>query len=272
MASSPPRLRRLYRQLVTDQLTWVDEHATLPPGRLAPETRATVVWVVAALVLVLMSYVVLNGDIQAILANAIIDLARSVDVALGERLVKYEPLLEKLVWCTGAAIAYVGLPAFVVRVVFKQRLRDYGLTLKGLRGHLPLYLALALPVIALAFAGAATPLFQAKYPFYREPHGVWDLAVWELAYASQFFSLEFFFRGFFIHGLKDVLGRQAIFAMVVPYVMIHFGKPFPETLGAILAGSVLGLVSLRTGSIAGGVLVHVGVAWTMDLGSLLFRG
>ena len=118
-----------------------------------------------------------------------------------------------------------------------------------------------------------SPEFTNYYPFYKGANLSWaDFLGWELMYAAQFFALEFFFRGFFIHGLKDVLGRQAIFAMVVPYVMIHFGKPFPETLGAILAGSVLGLVSLRTGSIAGGVLVHVGVAWTMDLGSLLFRG
>lgn len=272
MSSTPSRLRRLYQHLVTDQLAWVDEHASLPPGRLTPSARATVVWVVAALILVLMSYVVLNGSIQEAAANALVDLVGRMDAALGKRLAPYGPLLEKLVWCTGAAIAYVGVPAFVIRVVFRHRLADYGFTLRGLRGHLPLYLALALPVVALAFVGAATPLFQAKYPFYREPIGVLDLVIWELAYASQFASLEFFFRGFFIHGLKDVLGRHAIFAMVVPYTMIHFGKPFPETLGAIVAGSVLGLVSLRTRSIAGGVLVHVGVAWTMDLGSLLFRG
>ncbi len=47
--------------------------------------------------------------------------------------------------------------------------------------------------------------------------------------------------------------------------MIHFyGKPFPETIGAIFAGIILGTLAMRTRSIWGGVLIHVGVAMTMD--------
>jgi membrane protease YdiL (CAAX protease family) len=38
-----------------------------------------------------------------------------------------------------------------------------------------------------------------------------------------------------------------------------------ETFGAIIAGIVLGTLALRTKSIWGGVLIHVGVALTMDL-------
>jgi membrane protease YdiL (CAAX protease family) len=47
--------------------------------------------------------------------------------------------------------------------------------------------------------------------------------------------------------------------------MVHFGKPLPEVLGAVVAGLVLGAMALRTRSIWGGVAVHLGVAWTMDL-------
>jgi membrane protease YdiL (CAAX protease family) len=53
--------------------------------------------------------------------------------------------------------------------------------------------------------------------------------------------------------------------MIVPYCMIHYGKPLPETLGAIVAGLVLGTLALRTRSIWGGVLIHIGVALTMDM-------
>ena len=47
--------------------------------------------------------------------------------------------------------------------------------------------------------------------------------------------------------------------------MIHYHKPLPEALAAIVAGLVLGEVAQRTRSIAGGVIVHIGVALTMDL-------
>ena len=83
-------------------------------------------------------------------------------------------------------------------------------------------------------------------------------------------SLEFFFRGFILNGLRRALGANAIFVMIVPYCMIHYGKPLPETLGAIGAGLILGTLAMRTKSIWGGVLIHIGVATTMDV--LALRG
>ena len=52
--------------------------------------------------------------------------------------------------------------------------------------------------------------------------------------------------------------------------MIHYGKPMPETLGAIGAGIILGTIAMRTKSIWGGMLIHIGVAMTMDV--LALRG
>jgi membrane protease YdiL (CAAX protease family) len=57
----------------------------------------------------------------------------------------------------------------------------------------------------------------------------------------------------------------AIFSMVVPYVMIHFPKPYLEACGAIVAGVVLGSLSMKTGSIWAGFLIHSTVAILMDL-------
>jgi len=43
----------------------------------------------------------------------------------------------------------------------------------------------------------------------------------------------------------------------------------PETLAAIFAGLVLGILALRSRSIWGGVAIHVAVALTMDATALL---
>jgi membrane protease YdiL (CAAX protease family) len=96
--------------------------------------------------------------------------------------------------------------------------------------------------------------------------------IWEAAYICQFFALEFFFRGFMLHGLRHRLGFYAIFVMMVPYCMIHFQKPMPETFGAIAAGAVLGLMSLKTRSIWLGACLHVAVALSMDFLALWHRG
>ena len=132
-------------------------------------------------------------------------------------------------------------------------------------------LAIAPAVIAASFT---TP-FQQTYPFYRLNPGepLWPrLWLWELLYASQFVALEFFFRGFLLHGLKRRFGYATVWVMIIPYVMIHFDKPFAECLGAIAAGFVLGTLSLQTGSMWWGAAIHTAVAWGMDLLSLGHQG
>jgi len=54
--------------------------------------------------------------------------------------------------------------------------------------------------------------------------------------------------------------------------MIHFGKPFPETMAAIIAGIVLGTLSLKSRTIWMGVLIHYSVALTMDLSAVWQKG
>jgi len=262
-------LRRLHA-LFTDSLDAADA-ATLPPGRISPRARSLTVFLIASLVLTAMSYAVLNYDAQLGMAKTVVDLATTLSRDAGTALEPYTPLLRVAMWTLGSLTFYFVIPAIIIRRVFGHRLRDYGLNLDGFRRHLPIYLLLFLPVFALVFAVAGAADFQAKYPLYKNHIGLADLLIWEVLYGLQFFALEFFFRGFLIHGVKDRLGALGVVAMVMPYVMIHFSKPLYETVGAIIAGTVLGLLSLRTGSIAGGVFIHVGVAWTMDIAALSYR-
>ena len=59
--------------------------------------------------------------------------------------------------------------------------------------------------------------------------------------------------------------------MVGPYVMIHFPKPYLEACGALVAGVVLGSLSMKTRSIWAGFLVHATVAVLMDFLALDHR-
>jgi len=179
----------------------------------------------------------------------------------------YAGLLPHLWWALGSIILYLPIPMLIVRFGFGHRLRDY-----GWRRHMPgrywlLYAVMLLAVLPLVFYAASRPQFLAVYPFYRGAFSapVAAIVVWELCYLAQFLALEFFFRGFLAIGMGQVLGRLAVWVAMVPYCMIHYHKPLPEALAAIIAGLVLGEVAQRTQSIAGGVIVHVGVALTMEL-------
>jgi uncharacterized protein len=176
-------------------------------------------------------------------------------------------ILQSFGWWSGwRFFGYLVLPMLVLLVIPGERIRDYGLSFKGFSRHVWIYVGLYLAILPLVIAVSYTTPFQRTYPFYKFAHrATWEFLVWEVLYALQFLSLEFFFRGFMLQGLRRSIGAHAIWVMIVPYCMIHYGKPMSETLGAIVAGLILGTLALRTRSIWCGVLIHISVAVTMDL-------
>jgi membrane protease YdiL (CAAX protease family) len=176
------------------------------------------------------------------------------------------------VWWSGwRVLGYAVIPMLVVLALPGQRLRDYHLSFRGFFKHLWIYVLLYVLILPGVIAASTTSSFRHTYPFYRMANrSSFDLWAWQGLYALQFVALEVFFRGFILQGLRRAMGANAIFVMIVPYCMIHYGKPLPETCGAILAGVILGTLAMRTKSIWGGALIHIGVATTMDV--LALRG
>jgi uncharacterized protein len=187
----------------------------------------------------------------------------------------YSNLGKLTYWVFNVVIFYFVIPALVIKFYFKEKLTDFGLQVKGAFKGYRLYLLMLLVMLPLVFYFSGTEAFQSRYPFLKAYHGeidATDLLIWELMYCVQFFALEFFFRGFMTLGLQPKFGIYSIFIMTIPYCMIHFGKPLPETLAAIIAGIVLGFLSMKGKSIWLGFLIHCSVGITMDLASLWQKG
>lgn len=187
---------------------------------------------------------------------------------------KYNELYGYGWWAFARVFGYIAVPMAVWKVFFRRdSLLDMGLRTKGLLRHAWIYLACLAVVVPAVVIVASSPDFGTYYPFYKQSSRSWlDFGVWELMYFAQFFALEVFFRGFWLAGLRTTLGSGAIFAMCVPYCMIHFGKPYLEAAGAVVAGIALGSLAMRTRSIYSGFLVHVTVALLMDVLALANRG
>lgn len=181
----------------------------------------------------------------------------------------YGDLAPLTYWSFTRSLGYFVLPAIALKL-WGERVRDYGLRGKGFLSHAWIYaLFFGIVLIAVVLV-AGTSEFANYYPFYKDASRSWkDFFLWEVIYAAQFFTLEFFFRGFMVFSTRDAMGSSAVLAMVVPYCMIHFGKPWAECLAAILAGIVLGTLALKTRSIWSGFLIHVTVAVSMDLAAML---
>jgi membrane protease YdiL (CAAX protease family) len=178
-------------------------------------------------------------------------------------------------WVSFVIIFYLLPPLLLIRYVFRESFEDYGLGIRFAFKDYWIYIVMLLVMIPLVLYFSRTESFQSRYPFYDVMPGesFWpNLVIWELLYFIQFFALEFFFRGFMLHGTKRRFGYYSVFVMTIPYCMIHFGKPMPETIAAIIAGIVLGTLSLKSRSIWMGVAIHYSVAITMDVCSLYQKG
>lgn len=186
---------------------------------------------------------------------------------------KYDLLYGYGWWSMSRVVGYVVIPCLTWAWWFRQDdILDYGLRIRGTLKHSWIYLGLLAVVGPVVFLVAQQPDFGSYYPFYKHSSRSWfDLLVWEAMYFAQFFALEFFFRGWMIGALRGAMGSGAIFAMALPYCMIHYGKPYLESHGALVAGVVLGTLSMKTRSIYGGFFLHIAVAALMDLLSLYKR-
>lgn len=183
-------------------------------------------------------------------------------------------LNQLIYWSIWSSFFYFVVPGCIIKFIWKEKLSDYGFKIKGALNGWPIYVGMFLIIIPCVIFVSYEKGFQATYPFYEPPREnfMGKMLVWEIFYAMQFITLEFFFRGFMVHGLKHKLGIYAIFAMVVPYCMIHFTKPLPECLGSIIAGIVLGTLSYKYKSVILGACIHISVAISMDFLSLWHKG
>lgn len=185
----------------------------------------------------------------------------------------YRDLFPQWWWVVTTLVLNLAVPLLLGFFVLKMRPRDLGFRLRGTTPGAWVYPVLYLAVLPFVVYASTHPRFQATYPFYRDAgRSLRDFVYWEAAYALQFITVEFFYRGYLVLGLKPRLGPYSVLVMLAPYCMIHFHKPWQEAIGAILAGLVLGTLAYRTGTVVYGILLHYGVALTMDLLALVQTG
>jgi membrane protease YdiL (CAAX protease family) len=154
----------------------------------------------------------------------------------------------------------------------KDKQRLYGFTpLKNLK---PFFILLACMVPIVVVAGLL-PGFLNTYPVVLKivgedvPNRIAASGLFELYYAFDFFSIEFFFRGFLILAFTRICGMHAIIPAAVFYCCIHLGKPMPEAISSFFGALLLGIISYHNKSIWGGLIIHIGIAWLMEIVSLL---
>jgi membrane protease YdiL (CAAX protease family) len=182
-------------------------------------------------------------------------------------------LLSFLYWAVTSVLVRIAAPCLAIWLIIGESPRDYGYRIRGTAKHAWIYLLLFIAVLPAIAAVSFSQGFQDMYPMYRQAIRGWDHFIpYQIFYGIQFFGVEAFFRGFLTFGLYQRFGYYALLVMVIPYAMIHLGKPPLETFAAIPAGLLLGFLALRTGSWVYGAVLHWAVGIAMDVAVILQKG
>lgn len=231
-----------------------------PPADAVPvDRRTTTVFIVTILLLVAFQYF---GKPEAYRGSLAATLQPLYEALSGSR----AGMAAYVHWGVASLVIRVLIPFAIILFYFREPLANYGWRWRGTLKHAPIYVGLYLLMIPLILWAASLGSFQQKYPFYKGAgaDGA-TLGLYEFLYGVQFLGVEFFFRGFLTFALFRRFGYNALLIMAIPYVMVHFNKPLPETFGALGAALILGALALRARSCIPGVFLHWAIGITMDL-------
>jgi membrane protease YdiL (CAAX protease family) len=179
-------------------------------------------------------------------------------------------LYEYLFWFIGDFFVLFILSILIIKIILREELRNYGLQFGDYKAGLGLSVVFFLVMLPVIWFFSATPEFTEKYPHLLSTRNSWgEFYIYESGMLLYMISWEFIWRGFLLFGLKEKFGYYSVLIQMIPFVILHNGKPAAETFGAIAGGIALGVLAFRTNSIYYCVITHMGVMFTIDIISTL---
>lgn len=155
-----------------------------------------------------------------------------------------------------SSIVYFGiLPVLTILIFLRKNPLDFGLKLGNYRFWIPyvvIFLVIAVPIL---YFSSDMSSVQGYYRNHRNSElftYIWQMGIYMLGW-------EFLFRGFMLFGLKDKFKEGSILIQMIPFVLLHFGKPEIETISTIFTGILWGYISYRGNSFWPAYIMHMGV-------------
>jgi membrane protease YdiL (CAAX protease family) len=151
-------------------------------------------------------------------------------------------------------IYYLLAPLAAGFLFFRDKPWDYGIRIGRWKPSIILTAVCLAAMALINYEVSKRPEFYSYYHLYFI-----DWPKFLLDSALYMFAWEFVFRGYMLFGLEKSIGKSAILVQAIPFVLLHFGKPFLETLACIPAGFILGYVAYRTRSFLPCFVIHFGM-------------
>jgi membrane protease YdiL (CAAX protease family) len=132
---------------------------------------------------------------------------------------------------------------------------------------------LLLLVVPLVYLSAKKPKNLVNYPQIRTIKWTSRIFYWNLiGWAFYLMGYELLFRGVLFFPLIKLIGFWPASALnCALYATTHIPKGLDETVGALVLGAVLCLLTAATDTIWIALIVHIAMAWTNSLTALYYH-
>lgn len=169
-------------------------------------------------------------------------------------------------WFFFDMILFLVIPFIMIKLLFKEELNGYGLIFGNKKVGFTILLSSAIILIPIIFIVSQSNDFSKYFPLMQSAKEDFTIfLIYELSYIIFIFSWEFIFRGFLLFGLEKTFGLYSIFIQMIPFVILHNGKPFAETFASIFGAIFLGYLALRTRSMLYGFFIHAIILLLLDI-------
>jgi hypothetical protein len=179
-------------------------------------------------------------------------------------------LCEFLYWFIADSIVLFLIPVLIIKSLFREKLKNYGINLKNLKGGMIVTLISAIIILPITYLVSLSSEFTNFYPMYSGLNeNIKTFLLYESFLLLFLFAWEFIWRGFMLFGLETKFGWYAIFIQMIPFVILHNGKPVLETFSSIIGALLLGMLALRTRSMIYGFIIHAVIIISLDIYAIL---
>jgi membrane protease YdiL (CAAX protease family) len=153
---------------------------------------------------------------------------------------------------TDAVVFYAALPLVVILLLMRRNPLDFGLSLGDWRLWGVYVAVTCLAACPVLFAFSKVDSLNTYYSL--NGFDIWSYLPRIIVYLTAW---EFLLRGYLLFGLKDKFKEASILIQMVPFVLLHLGKPELETLSTIPMGIYLAYVAYRGNSFLPAVIIHI---------------
>jgi len=168
---------------------------------------------------------------------------------------RYHPIRSSLV--VNRMIYYAILPVLTILIILRKNPLDYGFRIGNYKlwgFYVAITVLIGIPVLYIG------SLFSSVGQYYTQPFDYYSFLTQMI---PLLFAWEYLLRGFLLFGLMKKFKEASILIQMVPFVLLHLGKPEIETLMCIPMGLWFGYIAYRGKSFWPAFITHVFINFTL---------